>query len=110
VLIRRTQAGLADNAIDLGPLRLDIASRRAILQGVDIGLTAKEFAMLQVLALKAGQVISKEQLIGRLTDFDQDMTANALDILIHRVRKKLESSPVTLRTLRGFGYLLELAG
>ncbi len=110
VLIRRTQAGLADNAIDLGPLRLDIASRRAILQGVDIGLTAKEFAMLQVLALKAGQVISKEQLIGRLTDFDQDMSANALDILIHRVRKKLESSPVTLRTLRGFGYLLELAG
>jgi two-component system OmpR family response regulator len=62
-----------------------------------------------VLTLKSGQVLTKEQLIGRLTDFDQDMSANALDILIHRLRKKLEGSGLSIRTLRGFGYLLEQA-
>lgn len=109
VLIRRRQAGLPNNLMALGALTLDMASRRALLRGQDIGLTTKEFATLQALALRTGQVLSKEVLMGRLSDFDQDMSANALDILIHRVRKKLEGSAVSIRTLRGLGYLLEVA-
>jgi two-component system OmpR family response regulator len=109
VLIRRMQAGLTHNQAELGPLTMDLNARRAMLSGQDLTLTAKEFALLQVLTLKSGQVLTKEQLIGRLTDFDQDMSANALDILIHRLRKKLEGSGLSIRTLRGFGYLLEQA-
>lgn len=107
VLIRRTQAGLVDNLVRVGSLVLDLSARRAHLGGQDMPLTGKEFALLQILALKAGQVLPKEQLISRLSDFEQDMSANALDILIHRLRKKLEGSDLELRTLRGFGCVLE---
>ncbi len=107
VLIRRMQAGLVDNQVEIGPLTLDLSARRAQLSKQELPLTAKEFALLQLLAIKAGQVLPKEQLISRLSDFEQDMSANALDILIHRLRKKLEGSALAIRTLRGFGYLLE---
>lgn len=107
VLIRRMQAGMVDNQAEVGPLRLDLSARRATLHGQDLPLTAREFALLQVLVLKAGQVLPKEQLMARLSDFEQDTSANALDILVHRLRKKIEGSGLGIRTLRGFGYLLE---
>ena len=107
VLIRRMQAGVSQNVLTLGELTLDLTARRAHLHQEPLPLTAKEFALLQAFVLKVGQVLSKEHLIGKLTDFDQDMSANALDILIHRLRKKLEGSSLSVRTLRGFGYLLE---
>ncbi len=109
VLIRRTQAGLIDNQVKVGPLTLDLATRRAHLDGQELPLTTREFALLQLLALREGKVLAKDQLISRLSDFEQAMTANALDILIHRLRKKLEGSTLGLRTLRGFGYVLEQA-
>ena len=109
VLIRRGAAGQSDNRIDIGPLALDLQARRAWLNGQDMQLTLKEFMLLQSLALKSGQVQAKEQLMQRLSDFDQDMSPNALDILIHRLRKKLDGSSLSVRTLRGFGYLLENA-
>lgn len=108
VLIRRMQAGLVSNLLEVGPLKLDLAARRGFLHDAAMTLTVKEFALLQLLALKAGQVINKEQLISRLSDFDQDMSSNALDIQIHRLRKKLEGSQLEIRTMRGFGYVLEL--
>ena len=107
VLIRRMQAGLVDNQVQVGTLRLDLAARRGYLREDPLPLTAKEFALLQVFALKPGQVIAKEQLINKLCDFDQDMSANALDIQLYRLRKKLETSGLEIRTLRGFGYVLE---
>jgi DNA-binding response OmpR family regulator len=107
VLIRRMQAGMVDNVLEVGPLKLDLNARRANLGEQDLALTAKEFALLQMLAMKAGQVQAKEQLLSRLSDFEQDTSANALDILIHRLRKKLDGSALVIRTLRGFGYLLE---
>lgn len=110
VLVRRMQAGMISNTIEVGPLQLDLGARRATLNGDPLGLTAKEFAALQALAIKAGQLIHKNQLIAKLTDLDQDMSSNALDILIHRLRKKLEGSAIELRTMRGFGYVLESRG
>jgi two-component system OmpR family response regulator len=107
VLIRRMQGGHVSSQITVGDLVLDMNQRRGLLTGHDLQLTPREFALLQALALKAGQVMAKELLLGRLVDFDQDMSANALDILIHRVRKKLDGSKLNLRTLRGFGYMLE---
>ncbi|MGC4062284.1 MAG: response regulator [Aquabacterium sp.] len=107
VLIRRMQAGMVDNVLEVGPLKLDLNARRAHLADQDLALTAKEFALMQMLAMKAGQVQAKEHLLSRLSDFEQDTSANALDILIHRLRKKLDGSTLVIRTLRGFGYLLE---
>lgn len=110
VLIRRVQAGVGSNVIEAGPLTLDLSGRQAQLRGEPLALTVKEFALLQALVMKLGQVSSKDYLIFKLTDFDQDMTINALDILMHRLRKKLDQSGVSIRTLRGFGYLLECQG
>jgi two-component system OmpR family response regulator len=107
VLIRRGQGAWDSSIAELGPLSLDTAARRATLSGVDMGLTAREFALLRMLVLRSGQIQPKEALIARLTDFEQDMSANALDILVHRLRKKLAGSGLGIRTLRGLGYLLE---
>ena len=107
VLVRRTQANGAETRLGIGAVVLDMAARRAELHGQDLALTGREFELLQALTLKQGQVLSREHLTSRLTDFDQTMTANALDILVHRLRKKLEHSGLHLRTLRGFGYQLE---
>ena len=105
-LIRRGQ-GVSSNLVSVGRLSLDMATRQASIDEVALELTAREFAMLQVLAMRAGQVVSKAQLIDSLCDWDQVMTPNAIDIQIHRLRKKLEAADVSIRTLRGFGYLLE---
>ena len=105
-LIRRGQ-GISSNLVAIGRLNLDIAARRASIGGDQLDLTAREFATLQVLVMRAGQVVSKSQLADSLCDWDQVMTPNAIDIQIHRLRKKLETADVSIRTLRGFGYLLE---
>jgi len=107
VLIRRAHGGQVLNEVTVGQLTVDLAQRRAFLRDHDLGLTAREFTLLQHLALRQGQVMAKDLLLGRLVDFDQSMSANAMDILVHRVRKKLDGSGVNLRTLRGLGYLLE---
>ena len=107
VLIRRSQGAWDSSVAELGPLLLDTAARRGTLNGVDMDLTAREFALLRMLVLRTGQIQPKDALIARLTDFEQDMTPNALDILVHRLRKKLAGSGLVIRTLRGLGYLLE---
>jgi two-component system OmpR family response regulator len=108
-LIRRGQ-GIGSNLITIGRLSLDIVARRASIGNEQLDLTAREFATLQVLVMRAGQVVSKTQLADSLCDWDQVMTPNAIDIQIHRLRKKLETADVSIRTLRGFGYLLEAGG
>lgn len=107
VLIRRNQGGWDRSLVEVGPLAVDTAARRATLNGIDMGLTAREFALLRMLAMRAGQIQPKEALMARLSDFEQDMSPNALDILVHRLRKKLADSGLAIRTLRGLGYLLE---
>lgn len=104
-MIRRS-CGSASNLIRVGALSLDAAARRASLAGEALELTPREYAVLEVLVLHRGQVVAKAQIAGSLCAWDEELSANALDILIHRLRRKLEGSEVELRTLRGFGYLL----
>jgi len=70
-------------------------------------LTAREFGLLEALALRADRVTSRAQLIEALCDWDQELTDNGLDIAIHRLRRKLDGSGTGVRTIRGLGYLLE---
>lgn len=105
-MIRRS-CGSASNLIRVGALSLDSAARRASLAGEALELTPREYAVLEVLVLHRGQVVAKAQIASSLCAWDEELSANALDILIHRLRRKLEGSGVELRTLRGFGYLLE---
>lgn len=93
--------------LDIGRLRLDIAGRRAWIGDKSLELTAREFGLIEALAARTNRVISRAQLIEALCSWDQELTDNGLDIVIHRARRKLKDSGATIRTIRGLGYLLE---
>lgn len=106
-LIRRGQAG-SSAIITLGKLQLDTVNRAAIYNDVSLNLSARELAVLEILALKAGKVVNKEQILEKLCNFDEDISDNALEVYLHRLRKKLNHSDINIRTIRGLGYLLEV--
>ena len=106
-LIRRGQAG-GSAIISVGKLQLDTTSRTAIYNDASLNLSARELAVLEILILKAGKVVNKEQMLEKLCNFDEDISDNALEVYLHRVRKKLELSDINIRTIRGLGYMLEI--
>jgi DNA-binding response OmpR family regulator len=105
-LIRRGQSG-GSSVLSHGPLSLDLAGRRATLDGVAIDLSARELGVLEVLMLRSGRVVNKEQLTSQLYGQDEEVGINAIEVYVHRLRKKLEPAGVVIRTIRGLGYLLE---
>lgn len=105
-LIRRGQSG-SGSLLTHGPLALDIAGRRASLDGVPLDLSARELGVLEVLMLRSGRVVSKEQFAEQLYNFDAEVGANAIEVYVHRLRKKLEPAGISIRTIRGLGYLLD---
>ncbi len=107
-LLRRANSqGMPE--MQLGRLRLDLPGHRVWIEQTPLELTAREFGLLEALALRADRVTSRAQLIEALCDWDQELTDNGLDIAIHRLRRKLHGSGTGVRTIRGLGYLLEEA-
>jgi two-component system OmpR family response regulator len=105
-LIRRGQAG-GSAMLTHGPLTLDLSGRRATLNGATLELSARELGVLEVLMLRSGRVVSKEQLAEQLYGWGEEVGANAIEVYVHRLRKKVESAGIAIRTIRGLGYLLE---
>jgi two-component system OmpR family response regulator len=105
-LIRRGQTG-GSAVLTVGQLTLDTASHTATYNNNNLNLSARELAVLEILMSKAGKVVNKEQMLEKLCNFDEDISDNALEVYLHRLRKKLESSSIQIRTIRGLGYLLE---
>jgi two-component system OmpR family response regulator len=66
--------------------------------------------VLEVLMLRSGRVVNKEQLAEQLYGWDEEVGANAIEVYVHRLRRKLEPAGVAIRTIRGLGYLLEKPG
>ncbi|MGO4778353.1 winged helix-turn-helix domain-containing protein, partial [Lysobacter sp. 2RAB21] len=95
--------------MSIGKLSIDLAGRRGWNRGVALDLTGREFALLDALLSRRGRLVSREQLTQTLCSWEQDITNNGLDIAIHRLRRKLESSDVMIRTIRGLGYVVEEA-
>nr|WP_206370472.1 response regulator [Solimonas marina] len=91
----------------VGPLRLRASERRFFVDEQPLELSPREYAVLEVLLLRHGQVISKAQIQDRLSDWNEELTEAAIELYIHRVRRKLGDCGVTIRTVRGFGYLLQ---
>lgn len=107
-LLRRAVSG-GTNLLTLGRLRLDLPGRRAWVGDEALGLTAREFGLLEALAARVNRVTSRAQLVDALCEWDQNLTGNGLDIAVHRVRRKLKGSGAQIRTIRGLGFLLEEA-
>ena len=90
----------------LGNLLLDTNGKQATLHNQPLELSAREWSVLEYLALHADKIVSKELLIQAITSWDQELTPNAIEAYVHRVRSKLQESGISIRTVRGLGYML----
>ena len=103
-LIRRS-SGQASSLVEIGPVTIDTAARSVSAGGREIALTAREYALVEYLALHRGSVVSRSELYEHLFDEDDDTLSNLLDVHVSNIRKKLGSDFITTR--RGHGYSIE---
>jgi two-component system, OmpR family, response regulator len=105
-LIRRRSVGTPPE-IRCGDLVLDLAVREARLAGRPVDLTKREWAILELLITQPGVAIAKERLMQSLSSWDDRLTLNAVEVYVSRLRTKIEAAGVKIRTVRGFGYIME---
>jgi len=105
-LIRRAR-GSDQPRFACGPLSYDAGSKRFTLGHETLTLTPREHAVLRALIHRSGQALSKLEILERVFSDEQDVHPQAVEVLVHRLRKRLASSPVHITTLRGLGYMLE---
>jgi two-component system OmpR family response regulator len=105
-LVRRSQAQTGPKVVH-GPLVLDTLARRATLGGDPLDLAAREWAVLEVLLARVEKIVSKESIIQAVASWGEELTPNAIEVYVSRLRAKLEPAGVRIRTVRGFGYMLE---
>nr|WP_315259755.1 response regulator transcription factor [uncultured Duganella sp.] len=94
-------------ALALGRLSLDMATRRARVGDKLIELSVREWAVLEYLLQHAARVVSKQQIIEAILPWGDDLSLNAVEVYISRLRLKIADAGVSIRTIRGFGYMLE---
>ncbi|MET7385306.1 response regulator transcription factor [Streptomyces sp. NPDC005385] len=104
LLRRRGQAGASPVHV-LGPIRVDTAARRVLRDGDEVALTTKEFSVLEHLVLRAGEVVSKADILEHVWDFAYDGDPNIVEVYVSALRRKLGAE--LIRTVRGAGYRLE---
>ncbi|MBQ1762760.1 MAG: response regulator [Aquincola sp.] len=105
VLLRRSSQ-VAQPLVECGELVYDSNSHEFTLRGQPLALTPRERAVLELLALKLGTTVSKNALAQSLFSLDETLSVDAIEIYVHRLRKKLEGSDAAIVTLRGLGYVL----
>jgi two-component system OmpR family response regulator len=105
-LVRRSQAQTGPKIVH-GPLVMDTLARRAQLGGVPLDLAAREWAVLEVLLARVEKIVSKEAIIQAVASWGEELTPNAIEVYVSRLRAKLDPAGVKIRTVRGFGYMLE---
>ena len=104
--IRRSNATLG-STIEYGPLVLNVSDKMLIVNGETMPLSPREFSVLEMLLSRVGRVVSKESMIDALSKWDEGVGNNAIEVYIHRIRKKLEPLGINVMTIRGLGYLLQ---
>lgn len=107
-LVRRTY-DRPDPVVRVGGLSLDTSSRLVTLKGQRVVLRAMEYRLLEYLMFRAGQVVSKEEILDHLYDFNAESFSNVIEVYVSSLRKKVvaASARVSIRTIRGQGYLIE---
>jgi two-component system OmpR family response regulator len=103
-LIRRT-SGETQSVLQIGALTIDTAARRATLAGAEVELTAREYRLLEYLALHRGEVVTRTTLYEHLFDENESSLSNLLDVYVSNLRRKLGHELITTR--RGHGYSIE---
>ncbi|MBM4208338.1 MAG: response regulator [Gammaproteobacteria bacterium] len=105
-LFRRCYGGFQSDIV-VGRLALNTRDQQILFDGLPLHLMPREYALMELLLLEAGKVVSKSRLAQRLSAKAGEMPDNAVEVYIHRVRKRLENHGITIKTIRGLGYLLE---
>lgn len=106
VLLRR-QAGLHNSSIAFGNIELDTLSRTLSAFGQTLDMPARELSVLETLLRRAGKVVAKQSIIESLAAFDDDLSENAVEQYISRLRRRLAPYALTVRVARGLGYYLD---
>ena len=109
-LLRRGGSPAPHDRIQIADLELDLARRRAIRAGHRITLTSKEFALLELLARRQGEVLPRSLIASQVWDMNFDSDTNVIDVSIRRLRAKIDDSyePKLIQTVRGMGYTLDI--
>ena len=105
-LIRRAR-GSDQPRFSCGPLSYDAGSKQFRLEHEALALTPREHAVLRALIQRSGEPLSKQEILDRVFSDEQDVQPDVIEVLVHRLRKRLQTSSVNIRTLRGLGYVLE---
>ncbi|HKA56240.1 MAG TPA: response regulator transcription factor [Candidatus Binatia bacterium] len=110
-LIRRASGAAEPTRLTVGEVSMDLLTRQVTRAGKPIDLQPREFALLEYLLRNAGRVVSKTMILEHVWDYHFDPQTNVVDVLMHRLRSKVESDCSTklIHTLRGVGYVLKAA-
>ncbi|MGH9309008.1 MAG: winged helix-turn-helix domain-containing protein [Vicinamibacterales bacterium] len=110
-LIRRAGSMPASATVTAGDLTLDLRTRRVTRAGRDIDLRPREFALLEYLMRNPGRVVSKTMILSHVWDYAFDPRTNVVDVLVHRLREKVDKGfdHKMIHTVRGIGYVLRVA-
>ena len=107
-LTRRGHAGSVP-VMRHGDLTYDHVGKVAAIRGTILDLSAREMALLEILLQRAGRMVSKEQLVAHVCEWGEEVSTNAIEVYVHRLRRKLEAGAVKIVTVRGLGYRIEKA-
>jgi len=105
-LLRRARGAQASR-LTCGQLTYDLALRRFTLDGQPLALSPRESAVLRVLLQHAGEPMSKQQILERVVSDDKDIHPEAVEVIVHRLRKRIDGPGLRITTYRGLGYALE---
>lgn len=106
-LIRRSNRSV-NSMIEFGPLAFNAVDRTVSTGEVFLAFSKREIGILELLMLREGRAVSKDALIENLCNWSEEVGVNAIEVYIHRIRKKLEPHGVAIRTMSGSGYILEI--
>lgn len=105
-LVRRAR-GSEHPRFACGPLVFDTVSRQFTLAQEGLALSPREYALLKALIQRSGEPLSRQQVLDRVFSDEEDVQPSAIDVLVHRLRKRLDHRGVRIQTYRGLGYVLE---
>ncbi len=104
-LVRR-RMGSSSSRVRYGPLTYDQIGRAVYIDDQPLELSAREIGLLEILLQRVGRLVSKEQIVEHLCEWGDEISYNAIEVYVHRLRKKLEGGGVKIATVRGLGYCL----
>jgi DNA-binding response OmpR family regulator len=105
-LARRGRA-LRSRVIEHGSLTMDLERKRAMIDGKALELSQREYSILEYLFSNVGAIVGKDKIAGAVASWDEQISPNAIEVQISRLRTKLEPAGIAIRTIRGLGYLVE---